>query len=96
MVATEQPYRLSVSGVARRSRCQDGEPMKWNTPAIAGAKPEKPRIGKRGWKIADTICGAGGGRKMFLTSPFIEQALSVFTNPFQSNVLKRFTSMILA
>lgn len=76
MVATEQPYCLSVSGVARRSCCQDSEPVKWNTPAIAGTTPEKPLIGE--------VAGNGGPdpqlrrrEKNVLDFPFYRTGLHV-------------------
>ena len=55
-----------------------GEPVRW-TRAIAGHDTKEPLIGE-GLEIADSIRTSGGGRKMFLTFPFIEQDFTYFTN----------------
>jgi len=44
---------------------------------MTGPKDQRHYSSAMGLEMADSIRAAGGGRKMFLTSPFIEQAISL-------------------
>src|SRR6266480_6240360 len=56
--------------------------LRWNNP---GAGHQASLFhGERGWMSRNKTCASGGGRKMFLTSPFIDQAFALktpVTNP---------------
>jgi hypothetical protein len=73
-----------------RGRCQERETgsCKLQQSQSRGTTPQKPVAGECGWIIADLIRASGEGRKMFLTSPFIEQAW-VLKNSFSRNLDKK-------
>src|SRR6266581_4258474 len=82
MVANMQPPRLPVSETDRRRRHQTKMELGWNN-ARPDARPEgektKPNTSHsgQGLEIKETFSTSGRGRKMFLTSPLIDQALSL-------------------
>ena len=51
--------------------------LRWNNPG-AGHQTSVFR-GERGWMSRNKTCASCGGRKMFLTSPFIDQAITLKT-----------------
>src|SRR6266700_4703488 len=55
------------------------EPMRWNNAdPNPGARPQTSVFrGDKGLDVANQTRASGGGRKMFLTSPYIEQAIAL-------------------
>src|SRR6266478_3358793 len=56
------------------------EPMRWNNAdSNPGARPQTSVFrGDKGLDVANQNRASGGGRKMFLTSPYIDQAIARF------------------
>src|SRR6266700_5003493 len=55
------------------------EPMRWNNAdPNPGARPQTSVFrGDKGLDVANQNRASGGGRKMFLTSPYIDQAIAL-------------------
>src|SRR6266516_4357109 len=83
MVATVQPQGLPVSETDRPRRClrrcQSAEMQ-----SFRATIPDLLR-GERGWMSQIKTAAPGGGRKMFLTSPFIDQAISLRTRSMSAS-----------
>src|SRR5437016_10462861 len=78
MVATVQPHGLICFETDRRRRCLKKMPAA-EMQSFRATTPDLLR-GERGWMSQIKTAAPGGGRKMFLTSPFIDQAISPLEN----------------
>src|ERR1043166_6789819 len=82
MVANMQPPRLPVSETDRRRRFQtkrwkpDGTTQDLTHDQRIKKQNRTPPIADRGWKSRNSFSTSGRGRKMFLTSPLIDQAIA--------------------
>src|SRR2546422_6475385 len=85
MVANMQPPRLPVSETDRRRRYQtkrwnpDGTTQDLTHDQRIKKQNRTPPIADRGWKSRKSFSTSGRGRKMFLTSPLIDQAFTLKT-----------------
>src|SRR6266852_8661568 len=83
MVANMQPPRLPVSETDRRRRYQtkrwnpDGTTQDLTHDQRIKKQNRTPPIADRGWKSRKSFSTSGRGRKMFLTSPLIDQAITL-------------------
>src|SRR6266566_4743108 len=73
MVATVQPHGLICFETDRRRRCLKKMPAA-EMQSFRATTPDLLRA-ERGWMSQIKTAAPGGGRKMFLTSPFIDQAI---------------------
>src|SRR6266566_4887972 len=67
------------------------EPMRWNNAdPNPGARPQTSVFrGDKGLDVANQNRASGGGRKMFLTSPYIDQALALTTRSMSAMAILR-------
>src|SRR5882757_8523638 len=77
MVDTVQPHGLfSFETDWRRRYSQKMQPLRWHNP---GHHTHERLPWSEGLDVAIKTRASGGGRKMFLTSPYIDQAITLRT-----------------
>jgi hypothetical protein len=75
MVDTVQPQGLFVSKLIGVVATRKMKPLRWITPGTGHQNVSMTR----GLDVANQTRASGEGRTMFLTSPFIDQAISLKT-----------------